>query len=528
MRGINYQRRSRPLRLSTLILTLLAANLIGAFGASPAAASYRVLECAPGDVNYSEAAWTPFGGTGFSIWGTNTCYPSGYGLRLDTTYNGQGTGYTGNDSGLAWRFTAPGGTIFASASATLHYGDNGGFAAAYFSDGTPGFAVPDGANGAPSLFATATVSNAHVFEVRMQCFSSPNCHSTWSYVWTTSFAATVQDGSPPTISATGSLLSGGVVRGYQTLQATASDVGGGVGSISVYVNGVRSQSRSICEPDHGSGWYTHLQPCPGSSTQTMPIDTENDPGWTNGPNDVAICSADAGEPGSQNVSSPCVHRTVEVDNSCPASGGISASSLDAGADVGGKLVDRAAITSNDQPVVRGALKDGAGNPVSGATVCVYQTTDLPDASRELVTNVTTQSNGRFATRLDAGPSRDLSLVYRYNDHVLTGPVELDSTVVPTLAIARKKLANGHTEQFSGHLPGPNADGRAVALQARAGRKWRTFKQLRTDSDGDFRGKYRFTQTTGIQRYAFRVLVKRQTGYPYDPGSSRKRKLTVHG
>ena len=77
-------------------------------------------------------------------------------------------------------------------------------------------------------------------------------------------------------------------------------------------------------------------------------------------------------------------------------------------------------------------------------------------------------------------------------------------------------------------PGPNAEGRAVALQARVGRKWRTFKQLRTDSDGQFRGRYRFTQTVGRVRYVFRALVKSQSGYPYEPGASRKRKLVVRG
>ncbi len=46
--------------------------------------------------------------------------------------------------------------------------------------------------------------------------------------------------------------------------------------------------------------------------------------------------------------------------------------------------------------------------------------------------------------------------------------------------------------------------------------------------GRFRGKYRFTQTVGRVRYLFRALVKSQSGYPYDPGASRKRKLVVRG
>lgn len=64
--------------------------------------------------------------------------------------------------------------------------------------------------------------------------------------------------------------------------------------------------------------------------------------------------------------------------------------------------------------------------------------------------------------------------------------------------------------------------------ARSGRKWRTFKQLRTDDNGAFRGEYRFTQTRDLQRYAFRALLKRQGDYPYEPGASHRRKLLVHG
>jgi 5-hydroxyisourate hydrolase-like protein (transthyretin family) len=239
---------------------------------------------------------------------------------------------------------------------------------------------------------------------------------------------------------------------------------------------------------------------------------------------VEICSSDVGG----NVSSPCIQRIVQVDNTCPGSGGTSAAELDAGADVGGQLKTRALVTSRIQPVVRGSVRDAAGSPIAGATVCIYETIDLPDASRELVSTATTQGNGRFATRLDSGPSRRLDLVYRYNDKVLGGRVLLDSRVVPTLEIPEKSLENGDAARFKGRVPGPNADGRAVAMQARVGRKWRTFKQLRTDSEGRFKGKYRFTQTSGRVRYVFRALVKRQGGYPYEPGASRKRKLVVHG
>jgi 5-hydroxyisourate hydrolase-like protein (transthyretin family) len=504
-------------RLRIFALCLLALALIAVTSPTRARADYSVDQCVPNSIPYTDAGVVPFGA--YSIWPQNVC-GGDHGLRLDT---GANTGWTANGAGLAWRFTAPGGTGFTTASATVHYGNDSGFAAASFSNGAPAFNVFATCQTPNSCWTSATANSATVFEVRLQCFKSPNCHSNWAYAWTTNFAATVHDNFPPRISATGPVLSGGVVRGVEGLQATVNDDGGGARSVRVFVNGIDSRRVDFCPPNSGSQYFA-LKPCPSSSTQHLAIDTQKDPGWTNGPNDVQICGMDV----SGNLSSPCIRRRVEVDNSCPGSGGTAATELDAGADVDGQLKARAPVTSRVEPVVRGSVRDGAGNPVSGATVCIYETIDLPDASRQLVSTATTQGNGRFASRLDAGPSRRLDLVYRYNDRVLAGKVQLDSRVVPTLAIPKKHLENGDAVHFRGQVPGPYAEDRVIAMQARVGRKWRTFKQLRTDSDGRFRGKYRFTQTSGRVRYVFRALVKRQGGYPYEPGSSPKRKLVVHG
>ncbi len=510
-------RSVRGLRLRILALSLLGLTVIAVTSPARAHADYSVVQCVPNSVSYTDAGVVPFGA--YSIWPQNVC-GGDHGLRLDT---GSNTGWTANGAGLAWRFTAPGGTSFTTATATVHYGNDGGFAAASFSNGAPAFNVFATCQTPNSCWTSATTNSATVFEVRLQCFKSPNCHSDWGYAWTTNFGATVHDYVPPHISATGPLLSGGVVRGVEGLETTVQDEGGGARLVQVFVNGIASRRVDFCPPNSASQ-YSALKPCPRSSTQDLAIDTQRDPGWTNGPNDVQICGIDV----SANLSSPCIRRTVEVDNSCPGSGGTAATEFDAGADVGGQLKSRAFVTSRVEPVVRGSVRDGAGNPVSGATVCVYETVDLPDASRQLITTATTQANGRFATRLDAGPSRRLDLVYRYNDRVLANKVQLDSRVIPTLAIPKKRLENGDAVQFRGQVPGPNAEGRVIAMQARVGRKWRTFKQLRSDSDGRFRGKYRFTQTSGRVRYVFRALVKRQGGYPYEPGSSPKRKLVVHG
>jgi hypothetical protein len=359
----------------------------------------------------------------------------------------------------------------------------------------------------------------------MYCWSSGFCGSNWAYVYVDgSVVFEVEDQIDPSISATGELLNGGVAHGVEDLTVTATDGGGGVDRATVNVNGTPSETVALCNPEVESpGFLLRLKPCqdnPGS--RLFHVDTEHDPGWVNGPNDVVICATDI------SGRSRCLQRTVQVDNSCPSSGGEQAASLSSGADIGGTLRRQASVRSSEEPVIRGSVRGATGNPVPRATVCIYETVQLADASAELVRKVTTQDNGRFALRLDAGASRKIDLLYRYNNKTLGDSVQLDSSVVPTLGVAKKHLVNGKPVRFKGQLPGPNAGGRAVALQARVGRKWRTFKQLQTDDSGVFRGLYRFLQTTGRQVYLFRAVVKRQAGYPYEPGASRKRKVVVRG
>jgi hypothetical protein len=160
----------------------------------------------------------------------------------------------------------------------LHYGNDGGFAAASISDGSPAtFNVFTGSS--RSEWATPIAGpGSRIFEIRLECFASGGCHSNWSFAWTTDFLATVHDDSPPTVSAAGPLLSGGVVRGNASLQTAVTDGGGGARSIEVHVNDVVSRTIDFCQPDYHGSRYTRLKPCPRSFGHEFAIDTQNDPG----------------------------------------------------------------------------------------------------------------------------------------------------------------------------------------------------------------------------------------------------------
>ena len=200
----------------------------------------------------------------------------------------------------------------------------------------------------------------------------------------------------------GEALDGGVVSGVQTINATVNDSGGGIRSIVVYVNGIASAAPgTLCSGSRLDGTYSSLKPCPDSSgSRAIQLDTEHGPGWVNGANDVQICGYDVGgQPVALHSKDGAGRQLLRR-----SSGGTAATSLDSGADVGGQLRRRAQVTSNEAPVIRGTLTSG-GAPVSGATVCVYQTTDLPDAARELAT--TGDDAGERSLRDPAG-SRSLA------------------------------------------------------------------------------------------------------------------------
>jgi 5-hydroxyisourate hydrolase-like protein (transthyretin family) len=505
------EERGRGRRLAVLV-AIACGVFLWLLAPNRAHANYTVQECVSGFLGNADAfPVRPFADAA-KIKQSDSC-ASPYGLRLEAN------GRSNYSTWVGWQWNAPSNTTFDSARTRVHYWTDGGYGPMMSGNGTPGYAAV-GTGG--EQWVTAVEANTSFYSILEQCFAHP-CDSTAAFAYVDNFFADVHDLVAPSVSASGELLDGGTVSGVQTINAAVSDSGGGARSIEVYVNGVLSASDEFCAPKY-LGSYTALKPCSDSSgARAIQLDTEHGPGWVNGSNDVQICGFDAAR-----NRSPCVRQAVHADNSCAGSGGAAATVLDSGADIGGELRRRAEVTSKQAPVIRGSLRDGAGNPVGGATVCIYQTTDLPDASRELATTVTTQANGRFATRLDPGPSRSVDLVYRYNTRKLTDRVDLQSRVVPALGLPKKQVANGHSAVFRGDIPGPNAEGRAIALQARVGRKWRTFKQLRTEADGRFKGKYRFTQSFGRVRYVFRALVKSQGGYPYEPGASKKRRLVVKG
>jgi hypothetical protein len=178
-----------------------------------------------------------------------------------------------------------------------------------------------------------------------------------------------------------------------------------------------------------------------------------------------------------------------------------------------------------QPVVRGRLTAPSGEPIADATVFIGQRPE--GAEWRLDGAVQTDSDGRFSYRPTARqPNRQLRIVYfPYSDsheNALSSTLMLRVRAGVTLHVSDHSLRNGQRLTFTGRVLGqlPQA-GIALSLQAKVGRHYRSFRQLRASSGtgGRFHTVYRFERTTSPARYRFRAKVVRQAGLPYQGGGS---------
>jgi hypothetical protein len=187
--------------------------------------------------------------------------------------------------------------------------------------------------------------------------------------------------------------------------------------------------------------------------------------------------------------------------------------------------DRREVRFSQRPTIRGTLTAPSSEPIAHATVFIGQ---QPEGQQwRLDGAVRTDSAGRFTYRPAARQSnRDLRVVYfpfsDSHEYAASAPLTLKVHAGLTLHVSRRSLRNGQRLTFSGRVLGqvPRA-GVAVTLQAKVGRHYQSFRQLRASSrtGGRVRTVYRFQRTTSAVRYRFRLKLVRQAGLPYQGGVS---------
>ena len=504
------------MKRSLLVLALAVALLVG-IADSAHGGTYKAIQCYERTgAGHADASYDSSSDRYRS---SSDCEGRGLGIT-----HAPGQSRTGSGRFGAWTITAPDDTEIVRAAARVsassqnshvpqvHIGLEGG--ARDLLDGVRGSLHTVDWEG----------SGGSYFQGRLVCVGRSDCgdgHD--AYIYLRRIALTIRDLVAPKLQLGGTLLEPGSRRGDQVLEVNAMDFGSGVRTVSVELNDEPLQSR-VLECNVKDGVANRLRPCPGNATPRFEIATTG-ADFRQGPNELRVCAADFAPAATANRT--CAARTVRVDNACPLS--------DAGESVlrarfkgaGSKLT----APSNSPATVTGRLTEAGGAPVRGAEVCVATRVATSDGPPErVIATPSTGPDGRFSTRLPAGPSREVRIAHWHGPHEVSERfLELRSKAVPRFSLRpRRGLSNGDSVRFDVRIPGPSHASRRVAIQARGTGKWFRIEGGQTDRGGRWSGRYRFRNTTGTRRYAFRAVIRRQPGYPYQPGRSKTRHATVTG
>jgi hypothetical protein len=364
------------------------------------------------------------------------------------------------------------------------------------------------------------------FDIALDCNYGQAC-ATGAAIYAHYIAATEVDVTPPTLGPlSGSVLSAGILRGHQTLATEAADVGGGLTSLAVLVNGLPgapavSGTCALAQVSDRSTYGTVAaspSPCPPALKGAWTLDTSAYP-FHDGANSIQVCASDLATIGNPNTtcSTPV---SVDVDNSCtesPVAGGAGLSAQFAKSNA-----ETVTVGYGSEAEVSGSLEDGSGNPVPGATICLKSETIGLEPTAQPVGTVKTDSQGCFAYSVPAGPDRELMVGYRHDSFQVGRSIRYFAHAAPSLEASPTKLRNGGRVGLLGTLPQPGAAKRVVVLQANVvgSKRWITFRRASTDANGNFGAGYRFHSTSRKTDYRFRAVVPTQDHYPYVEGHSK--------
>jgi hypothetical protein len=186
--------------------------------------------------------------------------------------------------------------------------------------------------------------------------------------------------------------------------------------------------------------------------------------------------------------------------------------------------------------VHGRLLDDSGSPIAHRDVFVVEHFGDGALIRERPTTVQTDSNGRFETKVPAGPTRHITASFAGTRKWRPADADVGQFTVRSRAsfeLADKTVPEGGAATFKGkvshHGARIPAGGKLIELQVRVKTgHWETVGQaFRTNGKGRYVRHYRFgKQYTQDALFHFRVKVQREGNWPYKRATSPQRKLIV--
>lgn len=187
--------------------------------------------------------------------------------------------------------------------------------------------------------------------------------------------------------------------------------------------------------------------------------------------------------------------------------------------------------------VAGRLTTAAGEPMAGYEVVVDEYFGEGALIDHRIRTVTTDENGRWSSKLPAGPSRSVTARFagdqRYLDEQASGG-RLAVRTGARFGTSRDRVREGRKIMFKGRVGRlgariPNR-GKLIQLQYHdpTSRRWFTVRNaFYTDS----RGRYRFGYKFGRHylenvKIRFRLRVMPESEWPYRPTNTRSRRVVV--
>ena len=331
--------------------------------------------------------------------------------------------------------------------------------------------------------------------------------------------------APQVIAVQGSLLSGEVARGHQSISAEASDQGGGVSDLELLVNGQQAgNSQAPCQvaqaanPNILGTVAASPTPCPKTAKANWTVDTASPP-FQQGANSVQVCASDFSS--SSTVNKACsAPQAFSVNNSCTES------AVAGGADLTAAFArnhdEEVTVPYNHGANIVGSLTDPNGNPVRGATICVQGQILGVDLETVPLDLETTDAHGHFTYKLRPGPNRRVKLGYRHDSFQVDQLLRFHAHARPTIRLSPNLLGAGGVVHITGKIPGPKAAGQVIALQASAPHspRWYPAGEATTNRHGVYHFSYRFDATSATTVYRFRSVTVKQGGYSWAPGHSK--------
>lgn len=372
---------------------------------------------------------------------------------------------------------------------------------------------------------------------------------------------TLDDRDAPAVgSVSGDALTDNLWAGATGISVGATDQGGGVYRLGVEVDGqIRSWQNLAAAPC--AAWpgtertFVSPKPCPSSVGGVQRISTAELP---DGVHTVRVLVEDAA--GNQTTAYGPVTKTLRrtADGTpLPGGDGAGAGGRDGGA-AGGSVSDPGPLNGtpastearlrsrwtgregasrtirfNQRPKLDGQLTTTSGQPIVGAYVRVTITRDARNSPSFARDSLQTDKNGRFRWTLPTGiSSRSIRLTYhqRVNDTkpVATSKLQLRVLAPVRLTLSRKTVRRGQTVKLTGTVVGRPVPGggKLVELQARnPGKRWITFRTVRSRKSGKFAATYRF-RNGGPAKFQMRARARKSGDYPYATGSSPARTIKV--